>query len=213
MDGTVKQMRKNIMAWERGRIFFIDDFASMESQGSVRIALGQLVSEGMIVRVARGIYCYPKIVSGGKSPSPISYSFQGRFRLPDPELIAYALAAKERVRIMPYGDKAAHDLGLTGLVISDHKYLTDGAPRKISLSGGRKIYFFHTSEVKMFDFSNDTMKKISCAIRALGADAIGPEQKRKIHEHLRTVPQWEYDRDIKLPPAWVQDIIRSIWDN
>ena len=128
-------------------------------------------------------------------------------------MIAYALAAKERVRIMPFGDKAACDLGLSGLVISDHKYLTDGAPRKISLSGGRKIYFFHTSEVKMFDFSNDTMQKVSYAIRALGADAIGPEQKRRLYDHLRNVPQWEYERDIKLPPAWVQDIIRSIYEN
>lgn len=203
MVGTEKSVRERIASWERGRIFFADDFSDMESQGSVRIALMHLTREFVIVRLARGIYCYPKIV-GDYAPTMV---------LPSEESIATALAAKERVRITPYGDQAAYQLGLTGIRISDLKYLTDGAPRIINLAKGKKIYFNHTSEVKIFDYCNETMQNITSAIRAIGADRIGAEEKRKIAEQLKKVPESDYLKDIALPPAWVQEIIRDIREN
>lgn len=203
MNGTIKQVRSIISSWERGRIFFLDDFATLDSPGSVRIGLSQMASEDFIVRLARGIYCYPRVTG----------EYIIRYELPDPEIIAYALAAKERVRIIPYGDQAAYKLGLSGMRISELKYLTDGAPRKISLSKGKKIYFNHTSEVKMFDYCNDTMQLISSAIRTLGADLIGDREIRIIRERLKEVPEREFNRDIVLPPAWVQDIILGIWNS
>lgn len=203
MQGTTELIRKEISSWDRGRIFFIDDFASYESQWGVRFGLSRLAEERFIVRLARGIYCYPKI-AGEYSPSIV---------FPEPEAIAYALAARERVRIIPYGDQAAYELGLTGLRVSDLKYLTDGAPRKICLAAGRKIFFNHTSEVKMFDFCNRDMQRICSAIRALGAGMIGDEQKRRIREVLRNVPVKDFRKDIGIPPAWVQEIIADIWEN
>lgn len=200
MIGTEKSVRERIASWERGRIFFIDDFSDMESQGSVRIALMRLVSESMIVRLARGIYCYPGI----------SNDYAPKIVLPTEEAIAMALAEKERIRIIPYGDQAAYQLGLTSLRISDLKYLTDGAPRKINLAKGRKIYFNHTSEVKIFDYRNSDMQLISAAIRALGPESIGPEERRKIRIRLANIPENEYLGDISIPPAWVQEIIREI---
>lgn len=200
---TIDCLRDTIRSWDRGKIFFIDDFATMESQWGVRFGLSKLAEEGMILRLARGIYCYPRIEG--------EYSM--RYVIPEPESIAYALASKDRFRIIPYGDQAAHKLGLTGLVVSDLKYLTDGAPRHIYLSKGRKIFFNHTSEVKQFDYGNETMQLVASAIRALGEDLIDAEKKRIIHEHLRAVPEKEFLRDITLPPAWVQKIILEIWNN
>lgn len=202
-DGTIDILRGRIMQWERGRIIFIDDFADVESQWGVRFGLTQLAAEGFLHRLARGVYLYPKI-EGEYSMKTIT---------PDPEIIAYAIAAKDRIRIIPFGDQAAYMLGLTSLRISDLKYLSDGAPRKIHLSNERKILFFHTSEVRMFDFCNETMQLVSSAIRTLGEELIDAEKKRIIHEHLMTVPEREFLRDISLPPAWVQKIILEIWNN
>ena len=39
MDGVTQQMRDMIRGWDRGRIFFLDDFATLESPGAVRFAL------------------------------------------------------------------------------------------------------------------------------------------------------------------------------
>ena len=202
MLGVQKLVLEKIRQMDRGTIFFIDDFIELGSSGAVRIALMELKKQGIILRPARGIYCYPQIRS----------EYSGVIT-PTPESIAEALAKKERVRIVPYGDNAAYRLGLTGLQVSNLKYLTDGASRVINLSSEKKIFFNHTSEVKIFDFCNDTMQMISAAIRALTEECIDGEKKRIIHKHLRTVPDEEFLKDITIPPAWVSKIIMDIWKN
>ena len=197
-------MRWMLRSWERGRFVFTDDFASLESQGSVRIGLCQLVKDGVLHRIARGIYYYAGITG--------DINMKTSFVMPSEETIAYAVAERERIRIIPYGDQAAKKLGITGMSISMLKYLTDGAPRVINLAKGRKIYFNHTSEVKMFDFCNETMQMISSAIRALGADMIGEREKQILQEAIRKVPDKEFEKDITIPPAWVQAIMLAIWN-
>lgn len=197
-------MRRMLRSWERGRFVFTDDFASLESQGSVRIGLCQLVKDGVLHRIARGIYYYAGITG--------DINVKTSFVMPSEETIAYAVAERERIRIIPYGDQAARKLGITGMSISSLKYLTDGAPKVINLAKGRKIYFNHTSEVKMFDFCNETMQMISSAIRALGADMIGEREKQILQEAIRKVPEKEFEKDITIPPAWVQAIMLEIWN-
>lgn len=204
MYGTLTQMRGMLRSWERGRFVFTDDFASLESQGSVRIGLCQLVKDGALHRIARGIYYYAGITG--------DINVKTSFVMPSEETIAYAVAERERIRIIPYGDQAARKLGITGMSISSLKYLTDGAPKVINLAKGRKIYFNHTSEVKMFDFRNETMQMISSAIRALGADMIGEREKQILQEAIRKVPEKEFERDITIPPAWVQAIMLELWN-
>jgi hypothetical protein len=201
MIGVQQLVWEKIRKMERGSIFFIDDFIEIGSLGSVRLALMELKKQGLIVRPARGIYCYPRI--RGEYSGIIT---------PSPESIAEALAAKERVRIVPYGDNAACKLGLTGMQVSNLRYLTDGASRTINLASGKKIFFNHTSEVKIFDFCNETMQMISAAIRALTEESLNPEKIRIIHKHLRTVPEDEFSKDISIPPAWVGKIILDIWN-
>ena len=202
MLGVQTLVLEKIRKMERGSIFFIDDFIDLGSPGSVRLSLMELKKQGLILRPARGIYCYPKIRNEHSG-----------FIMPSPETIAAALAQKERVRIVPYGDNAAYRLGLSGLQVSNLKYLTDGASRVINLSGGQKIFFNHTSEVKIFDFCNETMQMVSSAIRALTEECLDAEKKRIIHRHLRTVPEEDFNKDITIPPAWVGKIIMEIWNN
>ena len=201
MIGVQQLVWEKIRKMERGSMFFIDDFIEIGSLGSVRLALMELKKQGLIVRPARGIYCYPRI--HGEYSGIIT---------PSPESIAEALAAKERVRIVPYGDNAACKLGLTGMQVSNLRYLTDGASRTINLASGKKIFFNHTSEVKIFDFCNETMQMISAAIRVLTEESLNPEKIRIIHKHLRTVPEDEFSKDISIPPAWVGKIILDIWN-
>lgn len=204
MNGTLTQMRGMLRSWERGRFVFTDDFASLESQGSVRIGLCQLVKDGVLHRIARGIYYYAGITGEN--------NVMASFVMPSEESIAYAVAERERIRIIPYGDQAARKLGIMGMSISSLKYLTDGAPKVINLAKGRKIYFNHTSEVKMFDFRNETMQMISSAIRALGANMIGEREKQILQEAIRKVPEKEFEKDITIPPAWVQAIMLELWN-
>lgn len=198
-------MRSMIMGWERGRIFFLDDFSVLDDPLSVRQFICGMVDEGFVYRLARGIYCYPKI-SGDE--------FNRHYITPDAETIAYALANKENARIIPYGDMAAYKLGLSSMTLSMQKYLTDGSPRVISLSATNKIYFNHTSEVKMFAFCNEKMQMLSSTLRALGEDYFDdPERRRKVRDIMREIPQDDYEKDITIPPAWVGKILSDIWNN
>lgn len=205
-EATIESMmRSMIRDWGRGRIFFLDDFACLEDPVSVRQFICGMVKEGFVVRMARGIYCYPRLTEG---------KYSSKMLLPDAETVAYALAAKENVRIIPYGDQAALKLGLTSMLVSNHRYITDGSPRVINLTATNKIYFNHTSEVKMFAFRNETMQLLSSAIRALGKEYFeSEEKKRAIRAILKDVPDDEFNRDITLPPAWVGKIITDIWNN
>lgn len=206
-ENTIEsRMRSKIMGWERGQIFFLEEFDELGDPVSVRQFICGMVSDGFVIRLARGIYCYPRLSSSEYGLATIIK--------PDSETIAYALAARENVRITPYGDQAAYKLGLSSMYISSQKYLTDGSPRVVHLAADRKIYFNHTSEVKIFAFRNENMQMLSSALRAMGKDYFDdPGRRRKVHEILRAVPENEFNNDIKIPPAWVGRILLDIWNN
>lgn len=209
MEGGVSiesKMRSMIMEWGRGRIFFLEDFSSLEDPVSVRQFICGMTNDGFVIRLAHGIYCYPRLTEAEHGPAKIIK--------PDAETVAYALAQRENVRILPYGDQAAYKLGLTTMVISNLKYLTDGSPRVIHLASDRKIYFNHTSEVKMFAFRNEKMQMLCATLRSMGEDYFDdPIRRRKVRQILKEVPESDFYKDIKLPPAWVGEIIQDIWNN
>lgn len=196
------QILNKLQEWGRGKIFFLDDLADIEDHVSVRQFLCEMADEGTVFRLARGIYCYPKFAGD---------EFSHRRELPSPESVAYALAAKEKLRIIPYGDQAACRLGLSGIVLSSLCFLTDGSPRTINMASGKKIRFNHTSEVKMFAFRNETMQMLSSAVRALGAEHFeNEEMRRRVRAILKDVPDTDFEKDITLPPAWVGEILTEI---
>ena len=80
MLGVQTLVLDKIRKMERGSIFFIDDFIDLGSPGSVRLSLMELKKQGLILRPARGIYCYPEIMN----------EYSG-FIMPSPETIAAAL--------------------------------------------------------------------------------------------------------------------------
>lgn len=196
MEGTQKQIYDQLLSWGRGKIFFAQDFTMYGTADSIRQALCALTDDKIISRIARGVYCFPKIVG--------EYSMKAIY--PDAEEIAQAIAEKSRVRIVPYGDQAAYLMGFTGLQIGRHTYLTDGAPRRIGQRGG-DIIFLHTSEMRIFSFKNRTMQLLSLAIRAVGKEGISPEIRENIKERLIKVPQKDLEHDIKLCPVWVADLL------
>ena len=61
MEGINNQILASVKKCGRGYVFFADRFAKYGSATNIRKALSLLVQDGIIIRVARGIYCYPKI--------------------------------------------------------------------------------------------------------------------------------------------------------
>ena len=196
MEGTQKQIYNQLLVWGRGKIFFAQDFTMLGTPESVRQALVALNEDRIIVRLARGVYCFPKLEG----------EYNIRTILPSTESIAEAIAEKSRCRIVPYGDQAAYLVGFTGLQIGKYTYLTDGAPRVIR-TNHTTITFRHTSEMRIFSFRNRTMQLLSLGLRALGKDGYSPEIAAIVREHIEKVPKEDLEHDLKLCPGWVADLI------
>ncbi len=45
----------------RGTVFFPSSFSHLAQPDTMRVTLNRLVQKGTIIRVAQGIFCYPKI--------------------------------------------------------------------------------------------------------------------------------------------------------
>ena len=183
----------------RGRIFFAQEYYDLWPDSSVRFALSNLARQGRIVRLARGVFCYPRLSEYGM-----------KMLLPDADEIARAIARKTHVRIVPYGDQAAYLVGLTGVQFSSTTYLTDGAPRRIHLSNGRTIELRHTSEMRIFAFKSEKMQLISNAVRALGRENVKLAEREVLKWYLDSVPASEFEADIQLCPEWVRDILLDL---
>ena len=196
MEGIQKQIYDQLLVWGRGKIFFAQDFTMLGTPESVRQALVALNEDRIIVRLARGVYCFPKIEG----------EYNIRTILPTTESIAEAIAEKSRCRIVPYGDQAAFLVGFTGLQMGKYTYLTDGAPRVIR-TNNTTITFRHTSEMRIFSFKNRTMQLLSLGIRAIGKEGYTPNIAAIVREHIEKVPQEDLEHDLKLCPGWVADLI------
>lgn len=117
----------------RGRVFTPSDFLDLaESRAAVDQALSRLVKGGLLRRLARGLYDYPKLHS---LLGPLS---------PDPDEVAKALARETGSRVQIAGARAANILGLSTQVPAQSTYLTDGPSRQVVL-GKRVIDLRHAS--------------------------------------------------------------------
>lgn len=183
----------------RGRIFFAQEFYDLWPESTVRYSLSILAERGDIARLARGVFCFPELSEHGM-----------KMILPEPDEIARAIAGKTKVRIVPVGDQAACLVGLTGLSFNRYTYLTDGAPRKVNLSNGRRIEFRHTSEMRIFAFSSRKMMLISNGMRALGRKKICALDKEPIKYHLGTISAEDFHKDLPLCPEWVRDLLLDL---
>jgi len=56
MQSIDNQIKKKIKQNRRGKIFFGEDFAKFGSPDAIRVALYRMVKEGLLIRVAFGIY-------------------------------------------------------------------------------------------------------------------------------------------------------------
>ena len=97
MKSINERIEARIVRWKRGRIFFNNDFADLGGSDVIRQVLGRLTKEGKIIRIARGIYCYPETLD------PI---LGGGYAIPSLDAIAKAIAKRDNLRIAPTGDHA-----------------------------------------------------------------------------------------------------------
>lgn len=195
MQSTVEQILDKVKNHKRGKIYFLDDFVEFGSGEAVRQALVRLKEEGEFLRLAHGIYLYPK-----KDP-------QLGILQPTLDQIAEAIAKRDKARIVPTGILALNKLGLSTQVPLNAVYLTDGSPRTIQI-GNRKIKFKRTVP-KNLKAKGEISSLVIQALKEIGNGNVTDQKKRKILELLKKEKPEHVIHDIKLAPSWIRKIMKE----
>ncbi|MCY2685864.1 DUF6088 family protein [Salinimicrobium sp. TH3] len=194
-ESVEKQVKRTIKNYPRGKIFFPENFDKLGSSTAIRKALNRLENEGILKRLAHGIYLYPR-----------EHPILGIVH-PTTEEIALAIAKRDKARIIPTGQQALNKLGLSTQVPMNLIFFTDGSPRSIKIKKG--TIKFKKGSPRLLSLKNDQMILVIQALKELGKDNITPEIKNTIKKVLEQVEQETVKHDIKLAPVWIKKIIKE----
>lgn len=185
----------------RGKVIFVSDFVRYGESRAVNKALERLVLSETIIRVAKGIYYYPKIDK--KLGLGVLY--------PSLETIAEAIAQRDKATIIPAGAYALNRLGLSQQVPMNIVFLTDGSPRSIRVGNGKGIKFIRTAP-KNLAYKNRLVMLIVIALKEITEKKVTEEQIMHIKQLLQNVSKESVMNDLPLMPAWIRTIIRNCYE-
>jgi hypothetical protein len=163
---------------------------------AIGVALGRLVKDGKIRRLAHGLYDYPK-----------DHPRLGRLT-PDPQNIARALAGSRKVRLQPTGAYAANMLRLSEQVPAKLSFLTDGPSRLVKV-GNLELHFRNTAPRNLAAADRPSGTVIQ-ALRYLGPREITPERIATLREVLPPEAKARLAKDVGLAPAWMRPHLHAI---
>lgn len=185
----------------RGKVIFVSDFVRYGESRAVNKALERLVLSEIIIRVAKGIYYYPKIDK--KLGLGVLY--------PSLETIAEAIAQRDKATIIPAGAYALNRLGLSQQVPMNIVFLTDGSPRSIRVGNGKGIKFIRTAP-KNLAYKNRLVMLIVIALKEITEKKVTKEQIMHIKQLLQNVSKESIMNDLPLMPEWIRTIIRNCYE-
>jgi len=184
---------ESLKSRQKGVVIFVSDFSDYGSAESVKKALLRLNEKETIVRLAHGIYLYPK------ADKELGILF------PSTEDIALAIARRDKVRIIPTGVQALNKLGLSTQVPMKLVYLTDGGTRNIKV-GKRTISFRNTSPKNLF-MKGEISSMVIQALKTIGNSKLDDSTLLKIQNILKKEKKDNIINDAKLAPVWISKIL------
>ena len=199
MEENISQkVRDRVTRFKKGDLFTVRDFEDLNNDSLVTRTLSRLQNEGIIVRVATGIYMNPIKTQFGVLHPTI-------------DQIAHKIAERDRAQIMPTGDTALNILGFSTQVPMNAVYITNGAKRKVQV-GERNIIFKHVVQ-KNFQFKGKLLPLIIIALKELGENQVTDEIKDKISKLLSESDAEERAtmmHDLYLSPVWMKELLLPI---
>ena len=188
-------LRERILRQKDGKVIFVDFFDDYQD-GHVRNILMELTREGVLVRLSKGVYYKPVRTRLG-----ILY--------PEVEDVIAAIAKRDHAKILPTGNTAMYQLGLTTQIPMNYEFLTNGAARKLSIDN-RTITLKH-GVANNFAFKGKLMPVVHQAMRAIGAANIDETMLGQIRSQLQANPEPRTRKhDMQLLPAWERKIVQSM---
>jgi hypothetical protein len=176
-------------------ILFRSDFPEYHTEfvGSI---LSELTTEGMLLKIAHGIYAKPR-----KSKFGVV--------LPSVDKVVQAIATRDNAKVLPSGMTALNALGLSTQVPMNYTYLTTGSERTVNLSN-RKVVL-KRGVPKNFCYGTRLISLLVQALKALKKENVGEEELNIIQQLVTKETNKEtLAKDIDMMPAWMKRIIKPM---
>ncbi len=196
MQSSHNQIESKIKKSSKGKIFFADDFVKFGSSENIRKVLSRLEKEGLLERLAQGIYLIPK-----------KDELLGTL-YPTTEEIAIEIAKRDKARIAPTGSLALYQLGITTQIPLKAVYLTDGAQRTIAI-GKRTIQFKKTTP-RNLAIRDQLLMLITQALKEIGQYKVTETHLQKLKSFAKQLDNDVLKSQLKFAPVWVQKRILEV---
>ena len=183
----------------RGRFIFLQDMEKVADYESVKKAFQRLTNEKMLIRIEKGIYWYPKIDT--ELGLGVLY--------PSIDMVAMAIAKRDKLRVAPTVAFAQNALGLSTQLESNVVFYTDGPERRVKVGKGKGILFLHTSDMSRFAYKSRLMQLIVTALVDYGEKGVRDSDLETIKPFLAHVAPKQFAHDIKLAPIWLQEKLKK----
>lgn len=188
-------LRQRIEAMPEDSVLFRSDFPEYHSE-FVGGTLAELTNDGILVKLAQGIYAKPR---------------KSRFGvvLPSVDKVVQAIAIRDSAQVLPSGMTALNALGLSTQVPMNHTYLTTGSERVIKLVN-RQVTL-KRGVPKNFCYATRLAALLVQALRALKQENITAEEIQTIRSLISKEPDKEsFGKDVDMMPAWMKRILKPM---
>ena len=188
-------LRKRIEAMPEDSVLFRSDFPEYHSE-FVGETLAELTKEGVLVKLAQGIYAKPRMSRFGAV-------------LPSVEKIVQAIAVRDNAKVLPSGMTALNALGLSTQVPMNYTYLTTGSERTVKLTNRQVV--LKRGVPKNFWYETRLIALLVQALKILKQENVGQEELQIIRSLIEKEPDKEtLAKDVDKMPAWMKRIIKPM---
>ena len=188
-------LRERIEALPEDTVLFRSDFPEYHSE-FVGGTLAELTQEGLLVKLAQGIYAKPRRSRFG-------------FVLPSVDKIAQAIAARDNAEVLPSGMTALNVLGLSTQVPMKYSYLTTGSERTIKLEN--QEIRLKRGVPKNFCYKTKLIALLVQALKALKQQNVGQEEIQTIRSLISKEPdKTTLAKDVDMMPIWMKRIVKPM---
>ena len=202
MESVEDKIERTVREAGPGSVWFPADFFDCGSPKAVSKALQRLVQADVLMRMERGIYCYPEESRWGMGKLPASS-----------EAVIQAIAKRDCFRLAPSFGQAQNALGLSEQVSMNPVYTTDGPSRVIPYHKGCRPIVLHHVSPRVFSYRSRIVMLTVIALTDIGKDNLWEFELDTMKDIYSRIPYEEIRDDLRITPTWIRNVIMQMYDN
>ena len=116
---------------------------------------------------------------------------------------------RDKAKILPTGNTAMNQLGLSEQVPMNLEYITSGSAREIKL--GKRTIKLRRSVPKNFEYKGELAPVLVLAMKAIGKENLTNEHLGIIRKLIEENPEEKtWQSDLQLAPAWIRKTLTNL---